>query len=108
MKLQENVLTRFVIVEKYFSFKYHTPIFDFYGNRFSIFSSVGRFFGSPGVYTIERDFAILEEIVNESEQKKFSMDLVPKPGFEGFEIGISENNIISLFKEKNGKYRDTS
>ena len=108
MELEENILTRFVIVEKNIGIKYHTPRFNIYGERSSWFSSV--IFVSPGVYTIERDFAILNEIISKSEERKFIMDLVPEPGFSGLELETSffENNTISLFKEKNGKYRDTS
>lgn len=119
-ELEENILTRFVIVEKHISIKYLTPRFNIFGEKISPYSSFfqgfsSRIFISPGIYTIERDTTefdseLLSNIISEhniiSEQNTIlCYDLVASPAFNCF---LCEEKTSSLFKEKNGKYRDTS
>jgi hypothetical protein len=113
MENESNILTRFVIVEKYISikfYKYHTPYFNNFGVRVSIFDScLPRMFVHPGFYitefdTREIDSEILSSIISEEIQTLY-YDLVASLSFDCL---ISERKTLSLFKEKNGKYRDTS
>ena len=103
---ESNILTRFVIVEKYINHKYHTPVFDLQGNKISIYSSTlsnwyssfsNRIFVSPGIYAKEFDIVT-------PEFELITYDLVASPGFD---CKIHPKKILPL---QNGqkKYRDTS